>query len=110
MTLTERVEAIYAYAQEKGLVTKDAEGNVRPFTKADARAVIDFEDKGVEEALMKGDTVKTSYGILKKVHRKERTARNPRDKEAPTFIVPAYDTIKITATSAFEDKLNGRTK
>jgi nucleoid DNA-binding protein len=94
MTVGDRIEAVYAIAKEMG----------KSFTKADAKAFVEAEDKKIEEALLNGESIKTSYGTVKVTHRKERKGRNPKTQEE--VMIPAKDTLKISVNAAFENKLN----
>lgn len=108
MTLTERMEKVFKHAQKEGWMKRDEEGKTNPFTKHDARELIDFIDGMVEEEIKKGESFKTSYGIIKPVHRNARMARNPRDPEQEPFEVAAHDTIKIDITNRFHEELNDK--
>jgi DNA-binding protein HU-beta len=101
MTLSERVEAVYQMGKDLAISV-----NGKPLTKADAKALIEAEDTRNEEALLKGDSVKTSYGTIKVVHRKERKGRNPKTQEE--VMIPAKDTLKISVNSEFGSKLNNK--
>ena len=114
MTISDRVEAVYKLAEEMGLAIRiqgeegkeDEEPKYKNFTKIDARTIVDAEDARNEEALLKRETIKTSYGTVKTHKRAARMARNPRDKQAPPFEVPAKEIVKVDINSAFNKKLN----
>lgn len=110
MTLAERCEALYEFAKEKGLSIKESDESYKPVTKNFIDELVKKMDSDMENVLLNKETVKTSFGAIKTIHRNERICRNPQHAKKPelpeTITVPAHEALKITITKAFEEKLN----
>lgn len=78
------------------------------FTQKDTETILDSTIKTIEEALKNGNEVKfVGFGTFKKVKRKARTGRNPRDPKK-AIKIPACNAVAFKAGKDLKDKVNSK--
>jgi DNA-binding protein HU-beta len=69
-----------------------------------ARLALDAVFKAIEDALIKGESVRITFGTFSVAEREARKGRNLRTGE--TIDIPASKTVKFKPSKAVKDRLN----
>jgi len=76
-----------------------------PINQRGAKIFIEKLFKKIENYIQEGKAVKLgNIGILKKVLKEKRRARNPRTGEE--IVIPEHFTVKLKVSKMFKEKLN----